>query len=167
MQLKTVQSSAQPAKQVPVGVNSNKLISRFDSNLLIYFAGHLDLDVWNRFPETNRINIDSLVNKVIHLLLAYLGTAGKVLGHIFWQNNSSGDEKEYVQIKGSVKRPTEKQPIIFSMSPSCWLILIGTASFCVVWEPSWSPYRTFKAEVIDEKSFKSWWTMQYGDHYSF
>lgn len=37
----------EPDKQVPVGVNSNYVFPGFDSNLLIYVAEPLDLDVWN------------------------------------------------------------------------------------------------------------------------
>ena len=37
----------EPDKQVPVGVNSNYVFPGFDSNLIIYVAEPLDLDVWN------------------------------------------------------------------------------------------------------------------------
>lgn len=108
-------------------------------DLLICAAECLDVHVVNGFP-----NPTELLLMRLSMLPAFLGTAEKGLGHI-WKNYSSGDIERGI----CIVKPNEKHFIIFWMSSSSRLTLLGATSLCDACSPPWSPYIVFKAEVID------------------
>ena len=121
------QYTQESVKWVSIHINRDQLVLGFDVDLLICAAERLDLHVGNRAPEIHGIGVNALLNEDIHLLPAFLGIVDKV------QNHSSGDKKKLFI------KPEEKQTVIFFMSSSSRLTVIGASSFCDACSPSWSP----------------------------